>query len=210
MKVSEPIRVLVVEDHLVARVGVTTIVNAQPDMTVVAEAVDAAEAIALHCQHHPDVTLMDLRLPGPNGVEATATIRRNDPKARIVVLTTYDGDGDIRRALEAGAQGYLTKEVLADELLSAIRTVHRGHRYLPAALTRRLADHVPGNELSSRESEVLRLVVQGMSNKEIAASLHITDHTVKNHIKNILGKLGVGDRTQATTTALRRGLVHLP
>lgn len=210
MASERPISVLVVEDHLVARIGVTTILNAQADMTVVAEAANAAEAIELHRRHLPDVTLMDLRLPDRSGIEATAVIRRHAPQARIIVLTTYDGDGDIRQALDAGAHAYLTKDVLHDELLGAVRAVHRGQRYLPSTVAARLADHLPGNELTSREAEVLRLLVRGLSNRQIAASLDIAEHTVKNHVKNVLGKLRVGDRTQAVTTALQRGLVHLP
>jgi two-component system NarL family response regulator len=206
---SDPIRILVAEDHLVARVGVSTIVNMQPDMTVVAEASNGQQAVELYKKHLPDVTLLDLRMPVMTGVEAATAICRENPKARMIALTTYGGDEDIRRALAAGVQAYLTKDVLHDELLKAIRAVHAGQTYLPAAVAASLAAQIPRPDLSAREVQVLELIVQGLANKQIAYSLSIAEHTVKNHVKSILSKLGVQDRTQAATVAIQRGIIHL-
>ena len=206
---SDRIRILVAEDHLVARVGVTTIVNLQPDMTVVAEAANGAQAVELFRQHRPDVALLDLRMPVMNGVEAAASIRQEFPRAGLIALTTYGGDEDIRRALAAGVRSYLTKDVLHDELLNAIRAVHAGGTYLPANVAAAVSSDSPAPELSAREIQVLELIVRGHANKQIAFALGIAEHTVKNHVKNILGKLGVQDRTQAATAAIQRGIVHL-
>jgi two-component system NarL family response regulator len=206
---SDPIRILVAEDHLVARVGVTTIVNMQPDMTVVAEATNGQQAIALYREHQPDVTLMDMRMPGTSGYEAVSKIRKGFPGARIVALSTYCGDEDIHRAFLAGVKTYLTKGVLHDELIHAIRMVHAGREYLPEMVAAALAAQLPRTELSARELEVLDLIVQGLSNKQIAFRLMITEHTVKNHVKSILSKLDADDRTEAATAAIRRGIVHL-
>lgn len=203
------IRILVAEDHLVARVGVTTIVNMQPDMTVVAEASNGSQAVELYRKHLPDVTLLDLRMPVMSGVEAAAAIRKEYPNARMIALTTYGGDEDVRRALAAGVQAYLTKDVLHDELLKAIRAVYAGQTYLPAAVAAALAAQMPRPDLSARELQVLELIVQGLANKQIAYALSIAEHTVKNHVKNILSKLGVQDRTQAATAAIQRGIIHL-
>jgi DNA-binding NarL/FixJ family response regulator len=207
--VSEPIRILVAEDHLVARVGVSTIVNMQPDMTIVAEASNGQQAVELYRKHLPDVTLLDLRMPGMGGVEAAQAIRAEFPNARMIALTTYGGDEDIRRALNAGVHAYLTKDVLHDELLKAIRAVHAGQTYLPAAVAAALAAQLPRPDLSAREVQVLELIVRGLANKQIAYALSIAEHTVKNHVKNILSKLGVQDRTQAATAAIQRGIIHL-
>jgi len=196
---NDKIRILVAEDHLVARVGVSTIVNMQPDMTVVAEASNGQQAVELFRKHRPDVTLLDLRMPGMGGVEAAAAIRAEFPTARMIALTTYGGDEDIRRALAAGVLAYLTKDVLHDELLKAIRAVNEGHTYLPAAVAAALAAQLPRPDLSAR----------GLANKQIAYSLGIAEHTVKNHVKSILSKLGVQDRTQAATAAIQRGIIHL-
>jgi two-component system NarL family response regulator len=206
---SDKIRILVAEDHLVARVGVSTIVNMQPDMTVVAEASNGQQAVELFRKHRPDVTLLDLRMPGMGGVEAAAAIRAEFPTARMIALTTYGGDEDIRRALAAGVLAYLTKDVLHDELLKAIRAVNEGHTYLPAAVAAALVAQLPRPDLSAREVQVLELIVQGLANKQIAYTLNIAEHTVKNHVKNILSKLGVQDRTQAATAAIQRGIIHL-
>lgn len=206
---SDPIRILVAEDHLVARVGVTTIVNMQPDMTVVAECSNGQQAVELHRKHLPDVTLLDMRMPVMGGVEAAAAIRAEHPNARMIALTTYGGDEDIRRALAAGVQAYLTKDVLHDELLKAIRAVYAGQTYLPAAVAASLAAQMPRPDLSAREVQVLELIVRGLANKQIAYALSIAEHTVKNHVKNILSKLGVQDRTQAATAAIQRGIIHL-
>lgn len=206
---NEKIRILVAEDHLVARVGVSTIVNMQPDMTVVAEASNGHQAVELYRKHLPDVALLDLRMPGMTGVEAATAIREEYPNARMIALTTYGGDEDIRRALAAGVQAYLTKDVLHDELLKAIRAVHAGQTYLPAAVAAALAAQMPRPDLSAREVQVLELIVKGLANKQIAYALSIAEHTVKNHVKNILSKLGVQDRTQAATAAIQRGIIHL-
>jgi two-component system NarL family response regulator len=206
---SNPIRILVAEDHLVARVGVSTIVNMQPDMTVVAEAANGAQAVEMFRQHRPDIALLDLRMPGMTGVEAATAIRKEFPHARMIALTTYGGDEDIRRALAAGVQAYLTKDVLHDELLKAIRAVHGGQTYLPAGVAAALAAQMPRPDLSAREIQVLELIVRGLANKQIAYALSIAEHTVKNHVKNILSKLGVQDRTQAATAAIQRGIIHL-
>jgi len=207
---ANPIRILIAEDHLIARVGVSTIVNMQPDMTVVAEAANGQQAVELFRKHLPDVTLLDLRMPGMSGVEAAAAIRRQFPKARLIALTTYGGDEDIRRALQAGVQAYLTKDVLHDDLLKAIRAVHAGQTFLPPAVAATLAEQLASPDLSAREMEVLSLIVKGLANKQIAYTLNIAEHTVKNHVKNILGKLNVSDRTQAATAAIQRGVIHLP
>ena len=206
---SHPIRILVAEDHLVARVGVSTIVNMQNDMTVVAEASNGQQAVELYRKHLPDVALLDMRMPIMSGVEAAQAIRAEFPHARMIALTTYGGDEDIRRALAAGVQAYLTKDVLHDELLKAIRAVHAGQTYLPAGVAAALAAQMPRPDLSAREVQVLELIVRGLANKQIAYSLNIAEHTVKNHVKNILSKLGVQDRTQAATAAIQRGIVHL-
>jgi len=208
MSNNRRIRILIAEDHLIARVGVTTIVNMQPDMTVVAEAANGHQAVELYRKHRPDVTLLDLRMPGLSGVEAAVAIRREYPHARLIALTTYGGDEDIRRALQAGCQAYLTKDVLHDDLLKAIRAVDAGGTFLPPSVAA-TASQLPAPDLSAREIEVLSLIVEGLANKEIAYRLTIAEHTVKNHVKNILAKLGVADRTQAATAAIQRGIIHL-
>jgi DNA-binding NarL/FixJ family response regulator len=205
-----PIRVLIAEDHLIARVGVGTIVQTQTDMEVVAEAANGAEAVQLHEQHRPDVTLMDLRMPVMGGVDAMRAIRERAPNARFIALSTYSGDEEIRRALQAGASAYLTKDVLDDELVKTIRLVHAGRAYLPPAVAATLAAHATRPELTARELDVLALIVRGMGNKQIAAELKIAEYTVKNHVKNVLSKLGVEDRTQAATSALQRGIIQQP
>jgi len=206
---ATPTRILVVDDHPVVREGFAAMLETEPDMTVVGQACSGEASVELFRRQRPDVTLMDLRMPGMGGVEAIRAIRREFPDSRIIVLTTYDGDEDIYRALEAGAQAYLLKDMICDEILAAIRAVHAGQRRIPAAVGTRLADRLTGMHLSEREQDVLELVAKGRSNKEIAAALDITEATVKGHMTNVLGKLGVTDRTQAVITALRRGLVHL-
>lgn len=208
--IAEPIRVLIAEDHLIARVGVSTIVDTQTDMRVVAEAATGAEAVRLYEQHRPDVTLMDIRMPVMGGIEAMRTIRERAPQARFVALSTYSGDEEIRRALQAGASAYLTKDVLDDELVKTIRLVHAGRAYLPPAVAATLAAHATRPELTARELDVLALIVRGMGNKQIAGELKIAEYTVKNHVKNVLSKLGVEDRTQAATSALQRGIIQQP
>lgn len=204
------LRVMVVDDHPLIRVGIAAIVNARPDMTVVAQADSGEDAVALFAKHRPDVTLMDLRLPGNiGGVEAIAAIRKSAPQARFIIVTTYEGDEDIHRALEAGAQGYIIKGMPYQVLIEALQKVHAGGRFLPPPVARALASRMPDSDLSSRELEVLRLLVAGRSNKEIASDLGITEATVKSHVSTILARLNVSDRTQAVVTALQRGLVHL-
>ncbi len=206
----EPIRVLVVEDHHVVRQGLIALLKTVPEVSVVAEGADGEQAVTLFRQHKPDVTIMDLRMPKKGGVEAITEIRQHAPGARIIVLTTFDGDEDIFRALQAGAKGYLLKDMFGEELIDAIRTVHAGKQRIPAAVAQRLAERMGGPSLTSRELDVLKCIVAGCSNREIGVELSITEATVKTHINNILGKLGVADRTQAATTALQRGIVHLP
>jgi DNA-binding NarL/FixJ family response regulator len=207
--VTNPIRILVAEDHHVVRQGLVALIKTVEDMQVVGEACDGRQAVELFRQHQPDVTIMDLRLPHMTGVEAITEIRRDFPLARIIVLTTYDGDEDIYRALQAGARGYLLKDMSGDDLMDAIRTVHAGRSRIPPAVAQRLADRLGGPELTTRELEVLKLIVSGKSNKEIGRDLFISEATVKTHINSLLSKLGVSDRTQAATTALQRGIVHL-
>lgn len=197
------------EDHHIVRQGLVALLNTVSDMSVVAEASDGNQAVDLFRQHQPDVTLMDLRLPTLSGVEAVKQIRREFPAARIIVLTTFDGDEDIYRALQAGARGYLLKGMFGEELIDAIRAVHSGKSRIPPVIAERLAGRMSGPGLTSRELDVLKLIVAGRSNKEIGSELTISEATVKTHINNILSKLGVTDRTQAATSALQRGIVHL-
>jgi two-component system NarL family response regulator len=210
MKSENAIRVLVAEDHLIARVGITTILNSQPDIVVVAEASNGQQAVDAYKATKPDVGLLDVRMPVLGGIEAVAAIRLSFPEARLICLSTYGGDEDIRRALHAGAASYLTKDVLHDDLLKAVRAVAAGQDYLPAQVQAALQAQVPGPILSARELEVLELIVKGLANKQIAYVLSIAEHTVKNHVKSILDKLDVEDRTQAATAAIQRGIVHLP
>ena len=209
MTKSNPIRLLIADDHLVVRMGLRSMIDSQPNMEVVAEAANGNEAVQFYREHRPDIVLLDLRMPQLNGVEATIAIREQFPEAIIIVLTTYDGDENIYRALRAGAHAYLLKDIPRDEFLQAIRAVHSGQYCIPPAIAVRLAQRMPQEELSTREMEVLKLIVQGMSNKEIASTLTITESTVKNHVNSLLAKLKVKDRTQAATTALRRGIVTL-
>lgn len=206
---TELIQIMVVDDHHIVRQGLVALIGTIPDMKVVAQAADGVQAVELYRKHHPDVTLMDLRLPNKNGVDAITEIRREFPAARVIVLTTFDGDEDIYRALQAGAKGYLLKGMNADELTEAIRVVHAGKSRIPAVVAERLAERMGGPSLTGRELEVLKRIVGGRSNKEIASDLFISEATVKTHINSILSKLGVSDRTQAATTALQRGIVHL-
>ena len=203
------IRILIADDHLVVRIGLRSMIDTQPDMNVIAEAANGREAVALFRDHQPDVTLIDLRMPVMGGVEAVGVIHEEFPDARIIVLTTYDGDENIYRALQGGARAYLLKDIPREEFLDDIRAVYQGQYCIPPAVAARLAQRIPAPELSARELEVLKLIVEGMSNKEIASALSITESTVKNHVNSILSKLNVKDRTQAATTALRRGIVTL-
>jgi len=203
------IRVLVVDDHPIVRLGMTAIIDAQPDMTVVGQASDGEEAIRLFDSLHPDVTLMDLRLPGVGGVQAIRNIRTRHPDAKCLVLTTYEGDEDIFQALQAGAVGYLVKGMAHDVLVKGLRQVYEGRQYVPSEIAQRLNQRNPLAALSGREQQVLTYLAQGKSNKSIAELLGITEATVKHHVSVILQQLNVEDRTQAVLVALRRGLVHL-
>jgi len=200
---------MIVDDHPLMLVGVASIVNARPDMTLVAQTGTGEEAVSLFSKHKPDVTLMDLRLPGMSGVDAIRAIRTTYSKARFVVLTTYEGDADIHRALEAGAQGYVIKGMPYQTLVEALQRVHKGGKFLPPPVARALASRMPDSDLSAREQEVLTFLASGKSNKEIANQLGITEATVKCHVSAILLRLNVNDRTEAVVTALQRGLVHL-
>ena len=203
------IRILCVDDHSIVREGIALIINQQPDMEVVASAASGEESIDLFQRFKPDVTLMDLRLNGLSGTEAIEAIRRADGTARIVVLTMFDGDEDIHRALHAGAATYLLKDTLSDDLIRVVRDVHSGQRPRRADVEARLAERSAHPTLTPREVEVMELVAQGLRNKEIAASLGISEGTVQVHVKSIFAKLGVNDRTAAVKIALRRGIVHI-
>jgi len=206
---SHTLRILAVDDHPLLLDGIASVLEGQPDMQLVAEAANGREAVDLCLQHRPDVTLMDIQMPVMNGIDATIAIREAWPDARIVVLTTYKGDVQARRALQAGAAGYLLKSMLRKELVDTIRHVAAGRRSIPVEVALDLAGHVDDNALSPREIEVLRLVAQGSSNKRIGLTLHITEDTVKAHMKAVLAKLGASDRTHAVTLALRRGIIDL-
>lgn len=200
----EAIRILVVEDHHVVRQGLVALLNIMPGIEIVGQAADGAEAIRLYSDLRPDITLMDLQLPGISGVEAIRRIRQNDSSARFIVLTTFDGDEDIYRALEAGARAYLLKGMTVDELTAAIKAVHAGKTRIAPNIAEKLAERMSGQTLTAREQDVLERIAAGRSNKEIASDLQISEATVKTHINSLLGKLGVGDRTHAATVALQR------
>jgi two-component system NarL family response regulator len=206
---AKPLRILVVDDHFVVRSGLVASLGMEEDLQVVGEASNAAEALEQFRRHQPDLVLMDLRLQGGTGIEATAHLRQEFPAAHVLIFTTFEGDEDIFRALQAGAGGYLLKSSPREELLQAVRTVATGARYLPARVAARLAERIAGDEPSARELEVLRLIGQGKSNKEIGVALSIAEDTVKRHVSSLLLKLRVHDRAQATTEGIRRGFIHL-
>lgn len=203
------IRVMIADDHPALREGLSALLERQSDLRVVAMAANGQEAVALARTHQPDVILMDLRMPGLEGADAVATICDQWPEARIIILTTYDGDEDIYRALRAGAKGYLLKDVPCEELFTAIRQVHSGQKYIMSQVAQKLADRFQSSELTERELEVLQLLVQGNTNRDISEALCVAEGTVKFHVRNILDKLGASDRTQAVTIALKRGLARL-
>jgi DNA-binding NarL/FixJ family response regulator len=202
-------RVMVADDHPVVRAGLIALITQQSDLELAAEAENGEQAVLLYRQHQPDVALMDLRMPVLNGVDAIRMITGEFPHARILALSTYEGDGDIRRALDAGACGYLLKDMLLTDVLSAIRAVRQGERVIPLGVAARLTKHPERSRLTERELEVLQLVAKGLSNKQAADAIGRTEETVKIHLKNIYSKMSVADRTEAVTLALTRGLIHL-
>lgn len=204
-----PIRIMTVDDHPLLRQGIAALIKTQPDLALVAEACDGEEAVAQFRLHRPDVTLMDIQMPKVNGTEAISRIRSEFPEAKILVLSTYAGDVQILRAIKTGAKGYLLKGNVRTELLDAIRAVHAGRKQLSPEIAAQLADHAADDQLSSRELDVLRLIGDGNANKQIADKLSIGEATVKNHISNILSKLGANDRAHAVTIALQRGIIQL-
>jgi DNA-binding NarL/FixJ family response regulator len=206
---ATPIRILSVDDHDLVRKGIAAILSTEADLQLVADASSSEEAIRLYRQHLPDVTLMDLRLPDRGGIETTRLIRGEFPEAKIIALTSYDGDQDIYRALEAGVRGYLLKEMVHTEVVRAIRIVHSGKRFIPLEVSQQLNGFFPEVALTPREIEVLTLVARGLGNKEVGDMLGTASGTVKAHVQSILSKLGAKDRTNAVTIALRRGIIHL-
>ena len=209
MVASGPIRILCVEDHPVFREGLRAMIGFEPDMVFAGHAPNAVEAIAQFRRHRPDITLMDFRLPGANGTDALISIRGEFPQARIIMLTTSDGDADVQRAMRAGASAYILKSMPLDELLGVIRAVHAGRRHIPPEVAARLAEHMGDDDLTKRELDVLRLIRDGLRNKQIADQLTISENTVNFHIKNLMDKLQANDRTHAVTIALRRGMLHI-
>jgi DNA-binding NarL/FixJ family response regulator len=209
MKKPEKVRILIADDHYIVRMGLIALVNTEPDMEVVAEAADGEQALQLFERFQPDLALLDLRMPGKSGIQTIDEIRKKFPAARILVLSAFDGDEDIYRALHAGARGYVLKNTTGDKLLPALRAVAAGQNWIPKEVASQLAARKLWEVLTSRELQVLNELAKGLANKEIADNLNISEHTVKDHLKSILGKLHAADRTEAVTTAIQRGIIHL-
>jgi len=202
-------RILIADDHYLVRMGVVGLVNTQPDMKIIGEASDGKQAVELYEKLQPDLVLMDTRMPIKDGIEASLEIRKRHPQARILMLTAFDGDADIRRALNAGAQGYVLKSSTGENLIPALRAVAQGQHWMPKEILARLDSKKSFEQLTPREVEILNKLAKGLANKQIADVFNITEHTVKGHLKNILAKLRVADRTEAVTVALQRGIIHL-
>lgn len=209
MKNPQKIRILIADDHYVVRIGLAALISVEPDMEVVAVAIDGAQALELFQRFQPDLALLDMRMPVKDGIQTAMDIRSQYPEARIIMLTAFDGDEDIHKALQAGAQGYVFKNSSVEKLIPALRAVVAGQRWIPKEVASRLATRKSFENLTSREVQVLQELAKGLANKEIADNLNISEHTVKTHLKNILGKLHVADRTEAVTTALQRGIIRL-
>ncbi len=209
-EVSRPITILIVDDHSVVRAGIRALLNTEPGFKVVGEAENGAKAVEIYGKLQPQLVLMDLRMPILDGVKATRSIRQLDPQALVVILTTHQGDDEVRAAFDAGAMGYLLKNSLGDDLPTALRAVVDGERWVPEEIAKKLSDHATKDKLTERELDVLRRLIGGDSNKELAEKIGVTEHTVKAHLKSIIAKLRVRDRTEAVTVGLRRGMIHLP
>jgi DNA-binding NarL/FixJ family response regulator len=209
LAMTAPIKILIVDDHPIMRMGIAALISSSKEMECVGQAGSGEEAIQKHTEYKPDITFMDLRLPGISGAETIRRIRQKSPHARFIVLTTYEGDEDIHQAMEAGASGYLVKGLPKEILVNAVRRVHAGGRYLPPSMSQTLAERMPDSSLSNREREVLALMAKGNSNREIANQLGITEATVKCHVSVILSRLNASDRTQAVVIAHQRGMIHL-
>jgi len=209
MKPGKKIRILIADDHYVVRLGLVALVNTESDMEVVAEAADGWQAVELFEKNKPDLVLMDSRMPVKTGIEATLEIRQLEPKARVLILSAFDGDADIRKGFEAGAQGYVLKSSTGEKLIPAIRAVAAGEGWIPREVAHRLSSRNSYETLTARELQVLNEIAKGLANKQIAAALGITEYTVKDHLKNILAKLRVADRTEAVSVSIQRGIIHL-
>lgn len=207
---SRPITILIVDDHSVVRAGIRALLNTEPGFKVIGEAENGAKAVEIYGKLQPQLVLMDLRMPILDGVKATRSIRQLDPQALVVILTTHQGDDEVRAAFDAGAMGYLLKNSLGDDLPTALRAVVDGERWVPVEIAKKLSDHATKDKLTERELDVLRRLIGGDSNKELADKIGVTEHTVKAHLKSIIAKLRVRDRTEAVTVGLRRGMIHLP
>jgi two-component system, NarL family, response regulator len=205
---KKKIQVLIVDDHFIVRIGLMTSLGMCPDLNVIAEASTGGQAIELYRLHKPDVVLMDVRMPDWSGIDATAALKKEFPDAKVIMISTYDGADDIYRSFQVGASGYILKDVLGEELFDAIKKVHAGGQYIPPGIAQRLSEHTPGSDLTDRELQVLHLLIKGLSNKEIGDVLGFTENTAKFHLKNILGKLQVSDRTEAATVAFQRGIIR--